>query len=125
MVEGETINRLPAVESRHKGNPATVNCFDQANEHGGFFFHYAIDRRGESTEKHQGARGGKTIWGSIAGIAKNFGYTCDYILWGVSWVNLQMMMSDLPWYDYETKTDEVKVSAANEIDILKKFAKNG
>lgn len=96
----------------------------EADEYGGFFFHYAVDKRSEHPEKHKGSRGGKTIWGSIAGIAKSFGYTVDYILWGVSWVNLQMMMSDMPWYDYDkTNDDVVEVAPEDEINMLKKFAK--
>lgn len=36
-----------------------------------------------------------------------------------------MMMSDLPWYDYEAKDKPIMVSAADERDTLKKFAKHG
>lgn len=41
-------------------------------------------------------------------------------------MNLQMMMSDMPWYDYDkTDDDVVEVAPEDEIKMLKKFAKHG
>lgn len=27
---------------------------------------------------------------------KNFGWTYDYLLWGITWLNVQMMIADAP-----------------------------
>lgn len=31
----------------------------------------------------------------------HFGWTWDYLLWGLPWVTIQKMMIDAPGYDYE------------------------
>lgn len=92
-------------------------------ERRGFFFHYQIDRRSKSSDDK--SRGGKTIWGSIAGAAKTYGYTFNEIMWGVSWVNLQMMMADMPWYEYgDEKDKEIEVKTKEqESAIFGKYAK--
>jgi hypothetical protein len=37
-------------------------------------------------------------WGTIWSIAAATGWTLDYILWGISWMNLEMMIADAPRY---------------------------
>ena len=45
-------------------------------------------------------------------IQKETGWTDDYLLWGLSWANIQMKLSDAPYYSYlsggknEVITDE-------------------
>jgi hypothetical protein len=36
-------------------------------------------------------------------LQKETGWTDDYILWGTSWVNLQMKLADAPHYSYNKK----------------------
>ena len=50
--------------------------------------------------------GGRSIWGQIDTIAERYKWTVDYILWGISWANLQLMMSDALRTDYKSKDDE-------------------
>ena len=33
-------------------------------------------------------------WGSRGELCKNFGWTYDYLLWGISWLNVQLMVAD-------------------------------
>nr|DAE96379.1 MAG TPA: hypothetical protein [Caudoviricetes sp.] len=35
-------------------------------------------------------------WGYRGEILKNFGWSYDYLLWGISWLNLQTMLNDAP-----------------------------
>lgn len=35
-------------------------------------------------------------WGLLAIIAEKTGWTYDYILHGISWINLQLMLADSP-----------------------------
>ncbi|MDR2764747.1 MAG: hypothetical protein LBB90_06910 [Tannerella sp.] len=39
-------------------------------------------------------------WGVLWILQKETGWTDDYILWGVSWANLQMKLADAPHYAY-------------------------
>ena len=47
--------------------------------------------------------GGRSIWGQIDTIAERYKWTVDYILWGISWANLQLMMADALRSDYKSK----------------------
>lgn len=39
--------------------------------------------------------GGKTLWGVyLDNLCKRYGWTLDYVVWGISWVNLNMMWID-------------------------------
>lgn len=33
-------------------------------------------------------------WGNRGEICKNYGFTYDYLLWGISWINISLMMAD-------------------------------
>lgn len=47
--------------------------------------------------------GGLTIWGGIIDSAcERYGWTMDYVLWGISLANLQMLMADRPTSVYLT-----------------------
>ena len=35
-------------------------------------------------------------------IQKETGWTDDYLLWGLSWVNVQMKLADAPYYKYKS-----------------------
>ena len=39
-------------------------------------------------------------------IQKDTGWTDDYLLWGVSWANMQLKMADAPCYRYNSKGKE-------------------
>jgi len=36
----------------------------------------------------------RSPWGSRGEICKAFGWTYDYLLWGISWINVNMMTVD-------------------------------
>lgn len=44
-----------------------------------------------------------SAWGSRAEILKYFGWTYDYLLWGISWLNVSLMLAD--GARYETAAD--------------------
>lgn len=51
---------------------------------------------------------GKSIWGNlISSLAEKYGWTLDYILWGISLDNLNMLLADAPKTIYLSE-DEVK-----------------
>lgn len=69
----------------------------------GFFEYYQIDRGDEddiSEESGSGRSGESTVlglhslWGTILSLQEKIGCTHDYILWGESWLNIQMKISD-------------------------------
>jgi len=37
-------------------------------------------------------------WGINYSIIKETGYTWRYLLWGISWINVRMMLADAPAY---------------------------
>nr|DAF67754.1 MAG TPA: hypothetical protein [Caudoviricetes sp.] len=49
----------------------------------------------------------KSPWGYRGEILKTFGWTYDYLLWGISWLNVQTMINDLARPEQEeAKTDD-------------------
>lgn len=36
----------------------------------------------------------KSPWGNRGEICKTFGWTYEYLLWGINWLNVNMMMAD-------------------------------
>lgn len=36
----------------------------------------------------------RSPWGNRGEICKTYGWTYDYLLWHISWVNVQMMLAD-------------------------------
>jgi hypothetical protein len=57
-------------------------------------------------------------WGSNFNIIKELGFTWHYMMWKISWINIQMMLADAPRYNAEDK-EEIKV--ATSIDDFKEF----
>jgi hypothetical protein len=51
-------------------------------------------------------------------IQKETGWTDDYLLWGVSWANIQMKIKDAPYYKYG-KSGERKVDQKGLEEWLK------
>jgi hypothetical protein len=35
-------------------------------------------------------------WGNRGEIMKAYGFSYDYLLWGISWLNVQLMIADAP-----------------------------
>ncbi len=64
-------------------------------------------------------------WGNRGEICKTYGWTYDYLLWGISWLNVTMMMADAARIDIDAnKRDEngeeiVEVKLKTKDDIKK------
>lgn len=46
-----------------------------------------------------------SAWGSRAEILKYFGWTYDYLLWGISWMNVSVMLADGARYESDGDGD--------------------
>lgn len=54
--------------------------------------------------------GGKSIYGSLIDFCcERYGWTMDYVLWGVSYINLKMLMSDYPTNIYLSDEERKKI----------------
>lgn len=97
----------------------------------GFFVCYPIGKNAAGNDfptDRNGADstyGGRSIWGQIDTIAERYKWTVDYILWGASWANLQLMMADALRTDYKSKDEDKKASGVPDtIDLNKPEAMN-
>lgn len=98
----------------------------------GFYEFYQIAKEYDSDDSEecepQSSREstGKTVglnspWGRIWNIASETGWNYHYILWGVSWINIQMMLADAPRYIRKSKDkDEIKM-IKDEIELAEFF----
>lgn len=39
-------------------------------------------------------------WGRRGELCKHFGWTYEYLMWGISWLNVQLMIADQPEIEY-------------------------
>ena len=46
-------------------------------------------------------RGLRSPWGMEGAVCSHFHRQRDYLLWGISWVNVQLMLADMPSVDYD------------------------
>lgn len=68
--------------------------------------------------------GMNSAWGSRAEILKNFGWTYDYLLWGISWLNVSLMLADGARYESEDDNSlngepVTKIQLKSKADIKK------
>jgi len=61
----------------------------------------------------------KSIYGSLGAISAHFGWTLDYILWGVPWAVIQRILADQPRYNASSSNKE-RVSGQDVLDELRK-----
>lgn len=52
------------------------------------------DRYDTTQSKPNRVIGLNSPWGKRAEIIKAFGWTYDYLLWGITWLNVQTMLAD-------------------------------
>ena len=66
------------------------------------------DNPTRSTSHRNKVRGLVSPWGQRGEICAHFGWTYDYLLRGIAWINVQLMMADGPKMntDTEDKTDK-------------------
>ncbi len=89
---------------------------------GGFYKLYQIDVRSEDDDADSGRgkqRGLKSPYGRRGAICAHMHWTWDYLHNGIAWSVVERMMSDLPSYDFDSKTDDsVKLKKDNAKDIM-------
>jgi len=52
---------------------------------------------------------------TIGIIIKYFRFTYDYILWGISWTNVTMLLRTIPTDDDEPKEEEKTINSIDEL----------
>lgn len=63
--------------------------------------------------------GARTAYGSIiAPACEKFGWTLDYVVWGIGYTNLKMMLADAPTSLYLSKEDRKKLRISSDREIL-------
>ena len=112
----------------HKGFSAHVQSLyagTASNGTGFFLSYYGLDNNDELSEEEGNGeyKGGKTFW-EPSDHPENIGLSNDELMWGDSWINLQMKMIDMPHYKYKSKKDKEPEVKEGTVDILKnKFSK--
>ena len=88
----------------------------------GFYKLYQIDK-GSRSYRTEGLasgrvrpkiRGLKSPWGVEGAVCSHFHWQRDYLLWGISWVNVQLMLADMPSVDY---SDDRVVNTDSEEEV--------
>ncbi|HRX12790.1 MAG TPA: hypothetical protein P5210_14110, partial [Draconibacterium sp.] len=59
--------------------------------------------RSAEADERDGYKPAFTIWGRVADICKTFGWTWEYVLNEIAWIDIQMMLSDMPYTDYKSE----------------------
>lgn len=79
-----------------------------------FYNLYSIDKdvAAKQASHHGGgssrAIGGRSLWGGLLDVAcAKYGWTLHYVLWGISYLNLQMMLIDAITIDYNDENSNV------------------
>jgi hypothetical protein len=63
--------------------------------------------------------GGKSIYGTLIDMAcEKYGWSFDYIVWGISYINLFMLLEDSISEIYLTDEERKKVKISNDTDII-------
>lgn len=63
--------------------------------------------------------GAKTAYGSfIATACEKFGWTMDYVVWGISLTNLKMLLADAPTSVYLTKEERKKLKISTDRTLI-------
>lgn len=58
----------------------------------------------------------RSPWGQRAAICEHFGWTYDYLLRGIAWVNVQLMLADSARIkDKENKEEQPKKASADDL----------
>jgi hypothetical protein len=57
-------------------------------------------------------------WGAIYPIMKETGWSKHYILWRISWINVQLIMADAPGIRSKTKADKKKVTGKQAAEMF-------
>lgn len=90
--------------------------------------HYGIDKEQKEFRRISEAKGtggtfifgGKTIYGTlIAPLMEKYGWTLDYILWDISYANLQMLMADATKTIMLSKEEQKRIHPKQARDVVR------
>ena len=105
-----------------------VMCIDSDTKVERFMRHAKLDKDRENIRKINQVKAvrnvytfnGKTLWGELIGAAcERFGWSMEYVLWGISLTNLQMLFVDQSVTMSLTDDERRKVSLANVHDSIR------
>lgn len=106
-----------------------------------FITHFGIDVdirdkdkiQSVKVDRHTRVFGGRSLWGALFDSAcAKYGWTLDYVLWEISYVNLRMMLADSVSTVYLSDSDMKEIGKLpsqyaddpkNADDIIEKFSK--
>ena len=90
--------------------------------------HFKIDKEKENMQRVLKCKkeskgtytfGGKSIYGSmIDTLAQRYGWTMDYIVWGISYKNLQMLLADMVTTIHLTEDEAKKCRVSNDRNFI-------
>ena len=90
--------------------------------------HFKIDKDKEAMHKVMRCKmddrntytfGGKSIYGSMIDfLAQRYGWTMDYIVWGISYNNLQMLLADMTTSIHLTDEERKKCRVSNDRNFI-------
>lgn len=90
--------------------------------------HFKIDKEKEDMQKVLRCKkesrgsytfGGKSIYGSMIDyLAQRYGWTMEYIVWGISFKNIQMLMSDMITTIHLTDEEAKKCRVSNDRNFI-------
>lgn len=93
-----------------------------------FFKHLKIDKEKDDMKKVMKCKkdssnsfsfGGKSIYGSMIDVlAHRYGWTLDYIIWGISYNNIQLLLSDIITTIYLTDDEKKKCRISNDRNFI-------
>lgn len=93
-----------------------------------FVKHLGIDKEKEYQAKAMRARkdtgslvfGGKSIYGTLIDAAcERYGWTFDYVVWGIGYINLQLLLSDSVTSVYLTDKERKRVHIPRDRNVIK------
>ena len=141
--EGRVAQRLEAFRVMDEQDIATllmtILTMDRSRD---IMKEFGVDKEGERLSRLLKAKGenrntvtlaGKTVWGTLIDAAcERYGWSYQYVLWGISYANLQLLLADqiksVFLTDEERKRAHVStdgiVIRANDTEALNRFIKN-
>ena len=90
--------------------------------------HYGIDKETERYRRTQKAKttkgtisfGGKSLWGTMIDFAcERYGWSLEYVVWGISYCNLQLLVSDSIKTIYLTEDEKKKAHISSDNEVIR------
>lgn len=131
IMDQRAINKLVSFFQKQKTEDVAslVNTILSYDRTGGIIEHFGIDKDMRDMKRVQDVKDdgnslsfcGKSIWGQlIDSVCERYGWTMDYVMWGISYNNLQMLMADQVKTIFLTDDERKKVHVAGRISVVHK-----